>query len=103
MSAPGAKGLFAPRGIGIFSQRDCQTRQGRTDTEAYPACAHEHQHNGIWSWAIVDQGCDAQRGDVSYEKREGETDGNAHCRVAGSLQQQRRLDQCRPLLWAHRP
>src|ERR1700730_8116544 len=53
--------------------------------------------------AVIDQGRDAQRGDVSCEKRKGETNGNAHRCVAGSLQQQRRLDQCRPLLRAHRP
>src|SRR6266481_4150503 len=64
---------------------------------------HEHYHNDIWSWAIIDQGRDAQRGDVSCEKRKGETNGNAHRCVAGSLQQQRRLDQCRPFLRAHRP
>jgi hypothetical protein len=58
------------------------------------ACAHEHYHNDIWSWAVIDQGRDAQRGDVGCEKRKGETNGNAHRCVAGSLQQQRRLDQC---------
>jgi hypothetical protein len=97
------KGLVGPRGIRIFSQRDCQPRQGRSDTEGYRACPHEHNHDDIWSWAVIDQGRDAQRGDVSCEKRKGETNGNAHRRVAGSLHQQRRLDQCRPLPRAHRP
>jgi hypothetical protein len=40
---------------------------------------------------------------VGCEKRKGETNGNAHRRVAGNLQQQRSLDQRRPLLRAHRP
>ncbi len=35
---------------------------------------------------------------MSCENRKGETNGNAHRCVAGSLQQQRRFDQCRPLL-----
>ena len=55
----------------------------------------------IWSSAVVDQGCDTQRGDVSCEKRKGETNSNAHRCVAGSVQQQRRLDLRRPLLGAH--
>jgi hypothetical protein len=35
-------GYLTPRGVGIFSQRDCQPRQGRSDTEGYSACPHEH-------------------------------------------------------------
>jgi len=31
----------------------------------------------IWSSAVVDQGCDTQRGDVSCEKRKAETHYNA--------------------------
>jgi hypothetical protein len=51
--------------------------------------------------AVIDQGRDSQRGDVSCEKRKDETKGNAHRCVADSLQQQRRFDQCRPFLDAH--
>jgi hypothetical protein len=60
-------------------------------------------HNDIWSWAFIDQGRDAQRGDVSCDKRKGETNGNAHRWVAANLQQQRRFDQCRPLVGTHGP
>ena len=74
-------------GVGVFSQRDCQPRQGRADAETYRACADEHQHNGIRSVAVVDQSRDAQCGDVSYEERKGETDGHSHRSVAGNLQQ----------------
>jgi hypothetical protein len=40
----------------------------------------------IRSWAVIDRGRDAQRGDVSHEERKGETDGNARGRVAEYLQ-----------------
>ena len=76
-----------------LQSNDCQPRQGRSDTKSYRACTHEHYHNDTWSWAVIDQGRDAQRRDVSCEKRKGETNGDTHRCVAGSLQQQRRPDQ----------